>query len=317
MGFNIKRAFTLIELLVVIAIIAVLISLLLPAVQSAREAARRAQCVNNLMQIGLALNHYESAHEAYPPGVINPSGPIDNLPQGTHFNWVTQILPYMDNRSTYRHFNFKVGLYDAANTTVRSITIASLNCPSDPFRGASMGGTKIGTVSYAANYHDKEEPIDTKNNGVFYLNSGTRLDEIQDGASYTIFVGEHKFQPDLGWASGTSATLRNTGNQPNSPGAVTPVLNSDGTIDSNAGSETDRETLDDQPVSDLQPGETADQAKKRIQRVCGGYSSYHPGGANFVFGDGSVRFVKNSISTLTFMKLGNRADGNLISSDEY
>lgn len=315
-----SRGFTLIELLVVIAIIAVLISLLLPAVQSAREAARRAQCVNNLMQIGLALSHYETAHEAFPPGVINPTGPIDNIAKGVHFNWITQILPYLDNRATARHFNYNVDLYDAANTTVRSITIGSLVCPSDPLRGRGVAGPDFrpGGTSYAANYNDKEEPIDTKNNGVFFLNSAVRLDQILDGSSYTLFAGEHKYQADLGWASGTNSTLRNTGYNPNGS-FMLPVFKVDGSLESNL---DDQEAIYGDPeletaVIESQPGETEEQAKKRLLRLCGGYASYHPGGANFVFGDGSVKFIKNSISPLTFQKLGNRADGNLLSADEF
>ena len=91
----------------VIAIIAVLIALLLPAVQSAREAARRAQCCNNLMQIGLALQNYESAHEVLPPGVVNLTGPVLDQPKGYGFGWMTQILPYIEMRNVYNHFNLK------------------------------------------------------------------------------------------------------------------------------------------------------------------------------------------------------------------
>src|SRR4051794_28379521 len=91
-----RDGFTLIELLVVIAIISVLIALLLPAIQAAREAARRVQCVNNLMQIGIALQNYESSHELLPPGVINPSGPIQNAPTGYHASWMLQLLPFLE-----------------------------------------------------------------------------------------------------------------------------------------------------------------------------------------------------------------------------
>ena len=102
------RGFTLIELLVVIAIISVLIALLLPAVQSAREAARRAQCVNNLMQFGIALQSYDSAHEVLPPGVVNQTGPVLDQPKGYGFGWITQILPYFEQKNVYNHFNLKV-----------------------------------------------------------------------------------------------------------------------------------------------------------------------------------------------------------------
>ena len=115
-----RAAFTLIELLVVIAIIAVLIALLLPAVQSAREAARRAQCLNNLMQLGIALQNYESAHEMLPPGVVNPTGPILDQPKGYHFGWMAQVLPYCELRNVYNHFNFKIGLYEKPNFTTRA-----------------------------------------------------------------------------------------------------------------------------------------------------------------------------------------------------
>ncbi len=123
--------FTLIELLVVIAIIAVLIALLLPAVQAAREAARRSQCVNNLMQVVLAIKNYESSHEVLPPGTINPTGPIANVPAGYHHNWISQILPFMEYRNITNHTNFNVGVYAAENITVRSMSLHSLNCPSD------------------------------------------------------------------------------------------------------------------------------------------------------------------------------------------
>src|SRR3954451_14542119 len=96
--------FTLIELLVVIAIISVLIALLLPAVQAAREAARRVQCVNNLMQLGIALHNYESSYEMLPPGSVNPTGPIVNLPRGYHVSWMVQLLPFIEQKSMARNF---------------------------------------------------------------------------------------------------------------------------------------------------------------------------------------------------------------------
>ncbi len=124
------RGFTLIELLVVIAIISVLMALLLPAVQAAREAARRLQCTNNLMQLGIAAKSYENAHETLPSGVVNPTGPIVDAPAGYHFSWIVQLLPYLDQRPVYNHIDFRVGVYGPENGTSRGVLLRTLLCPS-------------------------------------------------------------------------------------------------------------------------------------------------------------------------------------------
>ena len=124
------RGFTMIELLLVIGIISVLISLLLPAVQSARENARRVQCSKNLMQIGVALANYVSAHKVFPPGVVNDKGPISNLPSGYHFGWAVQILPYLELSTIYREFDFSQSVYAPRNETARGHRISSFLCPS-------------------------------------------------------------------------------------------------------------------------------------------------------------------------------------------
>src|SRR3954454_904489 len=123
--------FTLIELLVVIAIISVLIALLLPAIQAAREAARRVQCVNNLMQLGIAVQNYESSHEMLPPGVINPAGPIQNAPTGYHVGWMLQVLPYVEQKNIARRFDDRLGVYAAEHLTARGAMINTFLCPSD------------------------------------------------------------------------------------------------------------------------------------------------------------------------------------------
>jgi prepilin-type processing-associated H-X9-DG protein/prepilin-type N-terminal cleavage/methylation domain-containing protein len=294
-------AFTLIELLVVIAIIAVLIALLLPAVQSAREAARRSQCCNNLMQFGIALQNYESSHEVLPPGVVNPTGPILDQPKGYHFGWIAQILPHCEQRNVYNHFNFNHGLYEAQNFTTRTDLIRGFLCPSDP--GASRGPTGVAMTSYAGSHNDKEAPIAANNNGVLFLNSAVRYEDITDGSSQTIFVGE-KFNDGLGegWASGTRATLRNSGSGVNpSPKAS---LTAQGPADDAAAG------------ADGTKAAGAGTAFDTLSFV-GGYASRHPGGANFAFGDGSVRFLKNSIGPGIFLLLANRADGEIISSDRF
>jgi len=300
-GFSPVRAFTLIELLVVIAIIAVLVALLLPAVQSAREAARRAQCVNNLMQLALALQNYESSHEVLPPGVVNATGPIQDQPKGYHFGWLTQILPYMEARTIYNHFNFKLGLYETPNDTTRTTLVRSFLCPSD--NGPGRGALGVAMTNYAGNHHDVEAAIAANNNGVLFLNSAIRYEDISDGTSQTIFVGE-KLNDGLGqgWASGTRASLRNTGTVINQPSL--PVPPGAPSVKSGVG----------------QPGGAADGdavPSADELRFVGGYNSRHPGGANCSFGDGSVRFIKASISAGVLRLLGNRADGEFIDADKF
>jgi len=304
-GFSPVRAFTLIELLVVIAIIAVLVALLLPAVQSAREAARRAQCVNNLMQVALALQNYESSHEVLPPGVVNATGPIQDQPKGYHFGWLTQILPYIEARTIYNHFNFKLSLYDTPNGTTRGTLVRSFLCPSD--NGPGRGALGAAMNNYAGNHHDVEAAIAANNMGVLFLNSAIRYEDVSDGTSQTIFVGEKLNDGlGLGWASGTRASLRNTGSAINQTILSPPVPTAAPAppVDSAVG----------------QPGQTADAEltlSADALRFVGGYNSRHPGGANCAFGDGSVRFVKNSIAPNVLRLLGNRADGEFIDADKF
>ena len=314
-----SRGFTLIELLVVIAIIAVLIALLLPAVQASREAARRCQCVNNLMQIGIAAKSYENAFESLPSGVVNPKGPIVDAPTGYHFNWITQLLPYLDARPVYSRLDFKVDLYAPQNGSARAVMLNVLLCPSSsfPFRMAPIGpnppiGGDPALTNYSGCYNDIETPIDVKNNGVFFLNSRIRYEDIEDGSSNTIFFGEKAADvSELGWASGTRSTLRNTG-WPINTKFTTKRLPS-GLIktdedDDGAGAAT-------VPGSATTTGGIVGEQPKAS--VVGGFGSRHPGGSNFGFGDGSVRFLKNSISPKVYNLLGNRSDGELLGADQY
>lgn len=277
------RGFTLIELLVVIAIIAVLIALLLPAVQQAREAARRTQCRNNLMQIGLALHNYEMAHEVLPSGVVNATGPINNRPDGYHAGWLLQILPQIEQQNVYNAVDFTQSVYHVANGRVRAAQINVFFCPSSsaPISGTTPAGASVCHTTYAGNHHHTEAPIAEDNTGVFFLNSAIRYEDITDGSSNTIFVGEKPVDPDdLGWTSGTRATLRNGGtfgrigaNLPQRGGGALPV-----------------DTGMDDPL------------------YVGGFGGPHVGGASYVFGDGSVRFLSQNIGA-TFQELANRSDG--------
>lgn len=247
--------------MVVMAVISVLVCVLLPAVQQVREAARRAACRNNIMQIGLALQQYELAQGVLPPGCVNDTGPIHTAPQGYHHGWYTMLLPYLDAEPLYLELDVAAGIYDSRNAAARSTPIPVLICPSDDGPGFSQRNDDVeaALTNYAGNHHPTPALIDTTNHGVLFLNSRVRYEDIIDGSSDTIFVGEFLRKPrDLGWASGTFATLRDSGA---SIGSAAPA--------------------------NAFPGED-------LSADACGFSSRHNGGANFCFGDGSVRFMATS-----------------------
>jgi prepilin-type N-terminal cleavage/methylation domain-containing protein len=332
-----QPAFTLVELLVVIAIIGILVALLLPAVQAAREAARRMSCSHHLMQLGVAILSYESAHGVYPPGTIQDKGPIYHEPKGYHHNWIVQILPYLEERNAWQHVDQSVGVYHPNNAPVRSLSIEVLRCPS------SADQTRMRSC-YAGVHHDVEAPIDEGNHGVFFLNSRVTHDDITDGAAHTLFVGEKRFhdENDLGWMSGTRATLRNTGTPPNVTGVRPPVgggvlgMNDPYMYDSSAmgmmpgdammgegmssasedaaaaGSETEPGAEPEDGANQPAAGQPLVQAPTAV----GGFSSAHPGIVQFIMGDGRTRVIRQSIDMKVYQQLGHRADGQLLDAWE-
>jgi prepilin-type N-terminal cleavage/methylation domain-containing protein len=274
--------FTLVELLVVMAIISMLVVLLLPAVQAAREAARRTNCLNNMAQLGLALHNYEYHFEALPPGVTNPEGPIRNEAQGIHVSWIVKILPYMEERAVFQRFDQAAGTYAAANSEARAAVISVLWCPTDP-TVREPGDAGVPRNSYAGCHHDTEAPIDQDNHGLLFLNSRIRYSDIFDGSSKTILVGEAlAAESSLGWASGTRATLRNTGS-----------------FEQN------------RPYSSGLPGAAAEAAEGPL--YVGGFGSFHAGDVgNFALADGSARSISQSIDPNVLRLLGHRADGEIM-----
>jgi len=290
------RAFTLVELLVVIAIIGTLVGLLLPAVQAAREAARRCSCLNNTTQLGLALHNHEFHTGHFPAGVINPDGPIKNEAVGQHLSWTVQVLPYMEQNSLFRMFDQQAGAYAEVNDKLRRTSIVVLRCPSSP---GPMGNNRDGNdaiawSSYAGCHNSIEAPIDVGNDGMLFLNSRIRFDDILDGSSNTLLLSEHVFdEPDaegspveLGWPSGTRATLRNTGSKL------------------------------EQPSMRRITGLAVDEPAEKGPLFVGAFGAFHPGMAVIGLADGSTRALSYEIDRDILRALGSRAGGEL-PSDEW
>jgi prepilin-type N-terminal cleavage/methylation domain-containing protein len=305
-----SSGFTLIELLVVIAIIAVLLSLLLPAVQQAREAARRTQCKNNLMQLGVALNNYMMAHGVLPPGTQNDKGPIVSKEDGGyHMSWMAQILPYIEQQNAYDMIDFTQSVYAKVNLPVRQHFISIFRCPTDP----SPSQSGVGMTSYCGIHNDFEAPIDVDQNGVLFLNSSIDYDQIRDGSSNTLYVVEAALSTgaDLGWMSGTRSSLRNlVVLKPGASATTSPT-----SAPSTPPKSEDFYSLHNTAMSNgylnfTQLGKEVGTEGNR--EFVGGASSYHTGGFHGLMGDGAVRFISNSVRPLTLRNLANRRDGELL-----
>jgi prepilin-type N-terminal cleavage/methylation domain-containing protein/prepilin-type processing-associated H-X9-DG protein len=298
-----RRAFTLIELLVVIAIIAVLIALLLPAVQSAREAARRIQCVNNFKQIGLALHNYHDVHGRFAPGSIQVT-----FPNGYAYRqpFITSLLPFLEQRNLTDSFNFNLSFQETANDTTRAARVNVFDCPSDQQILFVNNGGAVTDVkgNYGVNwgqnvYADQGLPAP------FGLNYGASMAEIIDGTSQTLLMSE----------------LIQT---PHPPGQPVSVIDRRGRVWSDQPSSHQVSTrlgpnskLPDYGACWTEPKapcnrNTADGDNHYIAS-----RSMHPGGVNVLFADGSIHFIKDTISSPSWRALSSRAAGEVISGDSY
>ena len=309
--FRRSRAFTLIELLVVIAIIGALIALLLPAVQSAREAARRAQCSNNLKQIGLAMHSYHASHDVFPPGYITGTQtPAPDSPEtGPGWGWGTMLLNNLEQPALYNSVNFPLAITDPASQTARTVSLSVFLCPSSTgaigpitLRDAA-GITLVGDLSpgqYVASAGQLElDEFPAQNNGVFYRNSRVALRDISDGTGQTLMLGERSRNLcDATWVGAIPSLVVCT----NPAWRVRDCATSNVMVLANTG------PWPDEPWVKVpnHKGAKADD-----------YWSMHPGGCNFLFGDGSIRFVKESINPTVFSSLATRAGGEVVGADQF
>lgn len=315
------RGFTLIELLVVIAVVGVLVALLLPAVQQAREAARRTQCRNNLKQIGLALHNYHETANVFPPGWVYDSQRLAaNMPTNC-WGWSALVLPHLDQVSLYNKLNFdegfRGGLDDAGNNSVtgkvglEATLLTVFLCPSDigpDHVRSGTGGTGL-VMDYGSrsNYPGVNGgllldflPL-TDHGGAFGENSRRSLRDMTDGSSNCVIVGERAWKEVNGTGTGPSALW--SGTRSGVPGSelANGVAFAVGTC---------VVPLNISPVSSENPlGSGISDGSWH------NFSSHHPQGAHFLLGDGSVRFINQQIDYQTYGRLGTVADGNII--DEF
>lgn len=329
MSPRLRRGFTLIELLVVIAIIGVLVALLLPAVQQAREAARRTQCKNNLKQIGLALHNYLETHKVFPPGYVDRNGDPDMTPDmdlGPGWGWASFLLPNMDQAPAYNQINFNQGVGILSNVTICQKSFPAFRCPSDggaqlfPVYDSNFS-TPIATLAFS-NYVGCNGWVECFNGaggnpqpqegddgfsgkfgqagvGLFYRNSRNSTTNITDGMSNTIAAGERSSNH----APSTWAGAITGGRCPAWMAATPPT-----------------------PYSPP-PGpayDNADFAEAFVFAHCNSthlpnadfpifdpdvYYSFHVGGAHFLLCDGSVRFISSFVDGNTYQNLATIAGG--------
>ena len=325
---NRRQGFTLVELLVVIAIIGILVGLLLPAVQAAREAARRMQCSNNLKQIGLAILNYEGTHKRIPPGAIFAGGAATTIgrfsgPLNNRGSLLAFILPYIEQNALYAQFDFAMPIDDArfpptvnGGMFLKGATVPAYICPSDTNDVLSPGVNQI----QPSNYHMSTGPTaDISDSGSCscplittfrtYSLAGTnvnapagpfsrnghnytaKLSHISDGLSNTIFVGEVR--------ADSSNHVRAGWSHSNKWGIFTQVpINFD--------------SMEPDVATATAKGKTACNARCTWNSEVG-FKSRHSGGAMFVLGDGSVQFLSQNIDMVNYNRLGAKADGNTAS----
>jgi prepilin-type N-terminal cleavage/methylation domain-containing protein/prepilin-type processing-associated H-X9-DG protein len=316
-----RPGFTLIELLVVIAIIGVLIALLLPAVQAAREAARRSQCVNNMKQIGIAMHNYHDTVGSFPTSFWRNTRdvPGSTVVDGTNrHSWIAMSLPYLEQTNVYNAMNFSVGVGGPINATAAMTPLNVLMCPSDPSptiskyarvdQGVGINNNSGPKLSYAGNFGDNHNddpnwwtfpnlPFSRDNGygeydtetGIMCRSGGTvAIRDVTDGLSNTFAAGEILYETCdwWTWANPNGSTC----------GTSCPICYM-------------RVTQHN--------GDANSAIDSRNWRVGFGFRSMHPGVVNFLFCDGRVTAIKCTVNRITYRALSTRNIGEVISSDSY
>lgn len=307
-----RMGFTLVELLVVIAIIGILMGLLLPAVQMAREAARRTQCQNNLRQLGLAAMNYESAHKHFPPGwTVYDSAATEAEEEQPGYAWGFHVLPYLEQTNLYDRFDRSVPVDNAGHIDLLSTKLSMFQCPSDAGAEVQMLGgghdhhdhllpyeddhdhdddydgnidddgeplfmvSKSNYVGVFGTYEVTEDVI--KSDGIFYRNSNTRIAEILDGTSNTLMIGERHSERGVSLWAGVVHEARS------------PLARVVGACDH---------------LPNTQDSHFED------------FSSQHPQGANFVLADGSTRLFNEDMDVQIYQALATKKGKEVVSTEQ-
>jgi prepilin-type processing-associated H-X9-DG protein/prepilin-type N-terminal cleavage/methylation domain-containing protein len=342
-----RTAMTLVELLVVLAIIAILIGLLLPAVQKVREAANRLKCENNLKQLGLALHNHHDTNGSFPPG-YTVSG-TDNLEMGG-FSGFVQMLPFLEQDNLFRTWDLSGKWYDPPNDSLVSVEVKVFYCPSNRSNGridmaflVPIAGRPLPNpaacdylMCKGANAALCEHcQIPAEGRGAFDVNTSTRLDDITDGTSHTFAIGEgagnnprfgfRRYYPDTtpatglfpgqtpyidqSWSQGPAATtaLHSLGLMGGSVLGITAVRGGQ----SDPWDEPMNRTLC-LPSFDCNQGCVNSGTTPNTYDTTAGFRSLHPGGCNFLFCDGSVRFVRDVLSPDTYRAMSTLAGGEVV-----
>jgi prepilin-type N-terminal cleavage/methylation domain-containing protein/prepilin-type processing-associated H-X9-DG protein len=309
-----RAAFTLIELLVVIAIMSILLGLLLPAVQKVREAAARAQCVNNLKQIGLALHDYHDAHQTLPPGYFATGAWVDGATDTSPgWGWAAFILPYLEQGNLFNQLQLNQPV--AASPGIQTVLKLYL-CPSDVYPPGAFAVpdafgntvTQAAPSSYAACVGgDESDTFGLTALGIFYRNSHTRLTDVTDGTSNTLLVGDRAWSNVNGvWAGAISGAVCKRGLLNPCPGSASASY----------------------PAADLVLAHShLNNAATDTDAGLDDFSSRHTGGSNFLLADGHVSFLRSipgdnaggtyTADSLAFQALGTRANGEVNQGLDY